>query len=239
MKIALIGYGKMGQAIDKIATSRGHEVVLKINEFNTDEFTKENLQKADVAIEFSAPHAAYENIMKCMDAGIPMVCGTTAWLDKLAEVKAKVTSTNGSFIFASNYSLGVNLFFVLNEQLAKLMAPYDYKKRIVEIHHTAKLDAPSGTAITIAEGIMKQNQSVSSWQNNEVTESSIIPIISERIDPAPGTHIVTYSSPIDTIKIEHEAHSREGFALGAVIAAEWLPGKKGVFGMRDVLGFEV
>jgi 4-hydroxy-tetrahydrodipicolinate reductase len=238
MKIALIGYGKMGQTIDRIASERGHEIVLKIDENNVQDLTAENLKKADVAIEFSTPHAAYENILKCMDAGTPLVCGTTAWLDKLDEVKAKVASANGSFIYSSNYSLGVNLFFLLNEYAAQLLAPYqNYVPSVKEIHHTAKLDAPSGTAITIAEGIMANQKQITTWENNESIERDVLGIVSERIDPAPGTHIVTYSSGIDTIKLEHEAHSREGFALGAVIAAEWLPGKKGVFGMRQVLGF--
>jgi 4-hydroxy-tetrahydrodipicolinate reductase len=235
MNIAIIGYGKMGRVIEQQALLRGHEVVLKISSSNVNEFNATNLAKADVAIEFTNPHSAVDNVIKLIDCGIPTVCGTTAWLQELPKVKSLVEQKNGAFIYASNFSLGVNLFFLLNEYAAKLMAPYkDYTAGIKEIHHTAKLDAPSGTAITIAQGLIANNGSYTSWVNNADANAGQLPILSERIDPAPGTHIVTYKSAIDTIELSHEAHSRDGFALGSVIAAEWIVGKKGVFTMRDL-----
>jgi 4-hydroxy-tetrahydrodipicolinate reductase len=235
MKIAIIGYGKMGMAIEQQAINRGHTIDLKITIDNTEDFNSENLKDIDVAIEFTAPHVAVGNIKKLADHNVPAVVGTTAWLDHLPEIKNYIADKNGSLIYASNFSLGVNLFFMLNEYAAKLLEPYDaYKADMVEIHHTAKLDAPSGTAITLAEGLMANNNRYSSWVNNTTDQDSVLPILSERINPAPGTHIVNYKSGIDTITLSHEAHSRDGFALGAVIAAEWIVGKKGVYTMRDL-----
>lgn len=237
MKIALIGYGKMGKAIEEIALERGHEIVLKISSENSNQLTSDNISKADAAIEFSTPSLAFNHVKFCIDHGIPVVCGTTAWLDKLPEIQTLAKEKNGSFIYGSNFSLGVNLFFAINEYVAKIMNDHNaYKTTITEIHHTAKLDAPSGTAITLAEGILSGNTTFNKWVKGFAQKNDELPIISERIDPAPGTHIVSYSSEIDTIEIKHEAHTRKGFAIGAVIAAEWLYGKKGVYSMKDVLG---
>jgi 4-hydroxy-tetrahydrodipicolinate reductase len=235
MNIALIGYGKMGQIIEQQAIKRGHTIALTISIDNTEDFNSANLENIDVAIEFTAPHVVVGNIKKLVDHNIPSVVGTTGWLDHLEEIQNHVTDKNGSLIYASNFSLGVNLFFELNEYAAKLLAPYEaYKADMVEIHHTAKLDAPSGTVITLAQGLMSNNPRYKQWKNFETSEDGTLPIISERIDPAPGTHIINYRSGIDTINLTHEAHSREGFALGAVIAAEWIVAKKGVFTMRDL-----
>jgi 4-hydroxy-tetrahydrodipicolinate reductase len=237
MKIALIGYGKMGKAIEEIALERGHEIVLKISSENSNQLTSENISKADVAIEFSTPSLAFNNVKFCIEHGVAVVCGTTAWLDQLPEVHALVKDKNGSFIYGSNFSLGVNLFFAINEYVAKILNDHKvYKTTITEIHHTAKLDAPSGTAITLAEGILSNNASLNKWVKGFAQHEKELPILSERIDPAPGTHIVSYASEIDTIEIKHEAHTRKGFATGAVIAAEWLQHKKGIFSMKDVLG---
>jgi 4-hydroxy-tetrahydrodipicolinate reductase len=237
MKIAIIGYGKMGQAIEKEALKRGHEIGLKISSINTEALTFENLKGIDVAIEFTHPATAVKNITTLIEASIPTVCGTTAWLDELPKVTSFVKVKNGALIHASNFSLGVNLFFLINEYTAKLMAPYtQYRTGIKEIHHTAKLDAPSGTAITIAEGIIANNKKYTEWSKTAADRDGQLIIESQRIDPAPGTHIVTYKSYIDTIELSHEAHSREGFAMGAVIAAEWIVGKSGVFTMRDLFG---
>lgn len=238
MKIALIGYGKMGQMIEQLATERGHEVVLKISIDNTQDFTRENVEKADVAIEFTSPEAAYENIRHCLEWGCPVVSGSTGWLDKKAEIDALVHSSAGSFIYASNYSLGVNLFFALNEKLASLMAPYmdSYHVSMEEIHHTAKLDAPSGTAISLAEGILGQIPGKSGWVSDKPESTADkINIHSKRIDPYPGTHSIKYASDVDSIEIIHNAKSRHGFALGAIIAAEYIYNKQGIFTMKDVL----
>jgi 4-hydroxy-tetrahydrodipicolinate reductase len=240
MNIAIIGYGKMGKMIEQVALERGHHVSLIIGENNLNDFTTENLSKVDAAIEFTMPESAAENIKKCIKCQCPVVSGTTGWLHHLESVKELLYAKNGSFIYSSNYSLGVNIFFALNKKLAHYMRPHDqYKVSIEEIHHTAKLDAPSGTAITIAEGILQNNDRLSEWkltnEHENVGEVSI-PISAKRIDPCPGTHTVTYSSTIDDIEIKHTAHTRYGFALGAVIAAEWLKDKKGFFNMSDVLG---
>ena len=237
MKIALFGYGKMGQMIEKIALERGHEIVLKITIDNTEDFTKENLAKADVAIEFSGPDAAYDNIIKCLTWSCPVVSGSTGWLSKKSEVEALVHSTNGSFIYASNYSLGVNLFFALNEKLAAIMKPYkQYDVTMEEIHHTAKQDAPSGTAITLAEGVLSHSLVKNKWVNDVAsTEENEINITSLRIDPYPGTHSVRYSSEVDDIEITHTAKTRHGFALGATLAAEYIYDKEGIFNMKQVL----
>ncbi|MER3497263.1 MAG: 4-hydroxy-tetrahydrodipicolinate reductase [Chitinophagaceae bacterium] len=236
MKIALIGYGKMGKAIEHIALQRGHEVVLKIDEHNLDSFTAENLQKADVVIEFTGPNSAYENVKKALESNLPLVCGSTGWLEKLDEVNQLCKNKNGSFIYASNYSVGVNIFFEINKKLAQLIASHkDYEPQITEIHHTAKKDAPSGTAITLAEQILQHITRKKQWVNHITDNPEELEIISERIDPAPGTHKIKYSSAVDDIEIVHTAHSREGFALGAVLAAEYIKDKKGIFSMKDVL----
>jgi 4-hydroxy-tetrahydrodipicolinate reductase len=236
MNIALIGYGKMGKAIEEIAMQRGHHIVLKIDEYNLPEFNKENISKADVAIEFTGPHSAYENVKKALEFNIPVVSGSTGWTEKLDAMIRYCKEKNGSFIYASNFSIGVNLFFELNKKLASLMAPHaEYKIRLEETHHTAKKDAPSGTAITLAEQVMEHYPGKTKWVNNESSNDSELAIVSKRIDPAAGTHNVRYFSPIDDIEIIHTAHNRTGFAKGAVLAAEYLMDKKGYFTMKDVL----
>lgn len=230
MKIALLGYGKMGQTIERIALERGHEIVLKKDEFNT----YEGLSNADVAIDFSVPSAAVSNISSCFHANVPVISGTTGWLEHYDEMLALCAAKNGGFISSSNFSLGVNLFFELNEYLAKMMSKFDsYTVDMEEIHHTQKLDAPSGTAISLAKGVI-ENSNYTNW-TLETPESKQIHIVAKRIGTVPGTHAVTYNSAIDSIEIKHTAHNREGFALGAVIAAEWIVGKHGVFTMKDVL----
>lgn len=227
----------MGKAIEAIAQGRGHEIVHRIDINSSDLLEKDQLSKADVAIEFTTPETAYSNIMKCFDANVPVVCGTTGWLEKLPEVKAQCLEKHQAFLYASNFSIGVNIFFELNRRLAELMAPQSasYKASMVEIHHTQKKDAPSGTAITLAEQILEKNTSKTGWVNEKTDDPAQLEIVSKREDPAPGTHIINYSSPIDDITITHTAHSREGFAAGAVTAAEWIKGKKGIFTMKDVL----
>ena len=237
MRFALLGYGKMGKAIEKVALQKHHEIVLKISHSNLEELTTENLQKADVAIEFSNPESAVSNLKKCFDAGVPVVCGSTGWLNKWEEIKNECAAKNGSLIYASNFSIGVNLFFELNIYLSKLMNEYDdYDVKLQEIHHTQKKDAPSGTAITLAEQILENIQRKKVWVNHSATKEDELEIISERTDPAPGTHKIKYTSEIDDIEIIHTAHSRMGFAAGAVKAAEFLKDKKGIFTMKDVLG---
>lgn len=234
MRIALLGYGKMGKTIEQIALQRGHEIVLRIDE-NTVDY---DITLADIAIDFSIPAAAFKNISNCLNNQVPVISGTTGWLAKLSEATQLCKQNNGAFIYASNFSLGVNIFFELNANLAKMMRNLEqYSISIEEIHHTKKLDAPSGTAITLAEGIIK-NTDKESWALNVTTNENTIPIKAKRIDEVPGTHTVTYESDVDTIEIKHTAHSRDGFALGAVIAAEWLVGKTGVFTMKDVLGLK-
>jgi len=238
MKIALIGYGKMGKIIERLAKAKGHDIVLIIDKDNLQDFTKENLQKADVAIEFSQPESAFENIKKCLEAKTPVITGTTGWLDKLSEAKAICERTGSAMIQASNFSIGVNIFFALNRYLAKMMnAQSQYEVKIEETHHTQKLDTPSGTALSLAKDILQEIERKKEWVNHDTNHDKELSIISKRIDPAPGIHEVTYSSEIDTIKISHEAHSREGFALGAIAAAAWIVGKRGIFTMQDVLGF--
>jgi 4-hydroxy-tetrahydrodipicolinate reductase len=236
MNIALIGYGKMGKAIEEIALQRNHSISLIIDENNTADFTKENLSKADVAIEFTSPHSAFENIKKCIEWGIPIVCGSTGWTERLDEIVKYCKEKNGSFIYSSNFSIGVNIFFELNKKLVVLMSSHlDYIVSIEEIHHTQKKDAPSGTAITLAEQIIEQMFAKKRWVNNETNNPEELPIISKRIDPAAGTHSIKYSSTIDDIEIIHTAHNRQGFAAGAVLAAEFIKDKKGYFSMKDVL----
>ncbi len=237
MKIALIGYGKMGKAIEEIALSKGHEIVLKIDANNTSDFTKENIQKADVAIEFTGPHTAFENISKCIEWGVPVISGSTGWLAHFEKAKKLCEEKKGCLLYASNFSIGVNLFFEINKQVAALMEPYDnYDVSMTEIHHTEKKDAPSGTAISLAEQILAQIGRKNKWVNEASNKASDLVIRSERIDPAPGTHSVTYDSPIDSIEITHTAHTRKGFASGAVLAAEFANQKMGIFTMKDVLG---
>ena len=230
MKIALFGYGKMGRMIEKIALDRGHTIVAKIDV----DSPAADYSEMDVAIDFSSPAAAFENIKGCLENGVPVVSGTTGWLDSYDKAAAICKKHGGAFIYASNFSLGVNIFFELNSFLARMMHPQEqYKPVIEEIHHLQKLDAPSGTAITLAEGIVA-NSAYDGWSLNGAGEDEI-PIISKREGEVAGTHTVSYRSGIDSIEIRHTAHGRQGFALGAVIAAEWLRGKKGVFGMKDVL----
>ena len=234
MKIALLGYGKMGKAIEKIAESRGHSIVLKIDEHSE----AYDIRQADIAIDFSIPSVAFKNIKHSLDSKIPVVSGTTGWLDRLDEAKELCRKNDSGFIYASNFSLGVNIFFELNEYLAKMMANLtDYKVSMEEIHHTQKLDTPSGTAITLAEGIIKHSPK-KNWKLDVTNEEDEIPIVAKRIPDVPGTHSVRYNSVVDTIDIHHTAHSRQGFALGAIIAAEWLVSRKGVFTMKDVLGLK-
>ncbi len=230
MKIALLGYGKMGQVIERIALERGHEIVLKKDEHNT----YEGLSNADVAIDFSIPTAAVNNISICFQSNVPVISGTTGWLEHYDEMVALCKEKNGAFISSSNFSLGVNIFFELNEYLAKMMSKLDsYSIDMEEIHHTQKLDAPSGTAISLAKGVIENSQ-YTNWTLNKPNTNEIH-IEAKRIGTVPGTHTVAYNSVVDSIEIKHTAHSREGFALGAVIAAEWIIGKQGVFSMKDVL----
>jgi 4-hydroxy-tetrahydrodipicolinate reductase len=232
MKIALLGYGRMGKTIEQIALQRGHTIVLKADE----KTVSYDINIADIAIDFSIPAVAFNNISNCLNNNVPVVSGTTGWLNKFNNAKELCQQKNGGFIYASNFSLGVNIFFELNEYLAKMMRNLkQYQISMEEIHHTKKLDAPSGTAITLAEGIIK-NSDKESWALTVTNNTTEIPIVAKRIDDVPGTHSVEYKSDVDTIDIKHTAHSRNGFALGAVIAAEWLVDKKGVFTMKDVLG---
>lgn len=237
MRIALIGYGKMGKAIESVAAEKGHEIVLKIDLDNAADLNKENIAKADVAIEFTGPHSAFGNVMKCLELGVPLVCGSTGWLDKFDEAKQYCLQQNGTLVYASNYSIGVNLFFELNTYLSKLMARHtDYEVSMEEIHHTQKKDAPSGTAITLAEQVLQHIKNKKQWVNHPSSNPEDLEIISERIDPAPGTHKIKYASAVDDIEIIHTAHNRVGFAGGAVLAAEFAIHKKGIFGMKEVLG---
>ena len=226
----------MGKAIEEIALQRGHTTVLKIDIDNIDQFTKANLDKADVAIEFTGPHSAYDNVKKLADLGVATVCGSTGWLEKFDEIKNDFQKNNGAFIYASNFSVGVNIFFEVNKRLAALMKDHhDYEVQLTEIHHTTKTDAPSGTAITLAEQVLENIPRKKNWVNHISDIPDELEILSERIDPAAGTHKVKYSSAVDDIEIIHTAHTRKGFALGAVLAAEFLKGKKGIYGMKDVL----
>ena len=236
MKIALIGYGKMGKTIENIAVQRGHEIILRLDINNPEDFKR--LAEANVAIEFTRPESATDNLKHCIAAKVPVVCGTTGWLEHFDTVSELCRKNNSAFFYASNYSIGVNIFFEINRRLASMMNNYPmYDVRMEETHHTQKLDAPSGTAITLANSILENVARKTKWVSDTEGSASDINITAKRIDPAPGTHIVTYDSAIDTIEITHTAHSREGFATGAVLAAEWIFGKKGVFSMKDMLGF--
>ena len=240
MKVALLGYGKMGQLIAKILESKGHEVVLKVDIDNRNTVTDEELKQADVAIEFSMPKVAVDNYKWCFDCGVPVVSGTTGWLERWDEVVEYCKQKNGGFFYASNYSIGVNIFFHLNKQLAKIMSNFkEYGILLEETHHIHKLDAPSGTAITIADGILANHEAYDSWKLIEGAEAQEkeLPIVAHRIGEVPGIHKVTYKSGVDEISIEHSAYSREGFAKGAVVAAEFMAGKQGVYSMDDLLKF--
>jgi len=236
MKIAIIGHGKMGKTIESIATQNTDEVLLRITDENSYELTPENLRKVDVAIEFTRPEAAFDNIKMCLEAGKPIVSGTTGWLDRMPEIQALTEQHGGAFFYASNFSIGVNIFFSLNKKLAAMMNQHPaYTASIHEIHHTQKLDAPSGTAITLGEGIIENIQHLDQWSTQKAQPNQLH-ITSARIDKTPGTHIINYVSEMDKIEITHIAKSREGFAQGALMAARWLIGKKGCFGMSDMLG---
>jgi 4-hydroxy-tetrahydrodipicolinate reductase len=236
LKLALIGYGKMGKAIEEVALQRGHQVVLTIDQPNLQDFTKENMAKADVAIEFTGPQSAFDNIKNCLAFGVPVVCGSTGWTERLEEMKINCAEKNGAFIYSSNFSVGVNIFFEVNKKLALLMAAHkEYEVIIEEIHHTQKKDAPSGTAITLAEQILEQLKRKKQWVNELSDNPEDLEIISQRIETTPGTHSIKYSSVIDNIEIIHTAHNRKGFAFGALLAAEFIKDKKGFFTMRDVL----
>lgn len=244
MKIALLGYGKMGQLIERYAVKRGHEVVLVIDENNRESIVPENLSEVDIAIDFSTPQAALDNIYLCFEANLPLVIGTTGWYEHLEEVKNLCETKEQSFLYGSNFSIGVNIFFHINKLLANAMRPYkQYDVQVEEIHHIHKLDAPSGTAITIAEGILENHDQKDKWVNSTEGAGEIIPkadellIESLRIEEVPGTHTVLYSSEVDQIEFKHTAHSRDGFALGAVIAAEWLDGKKGFYQVTEMFDF--
>ncbi len=246
MKIALLGYGKMGQIIERIALERGHEIVLKISVDNTAELTTANLAKADVAIDFSAPDAALSNIYACFDANLPVVVGTTGWYGELQQVKNDCLSRNNTLLYGSNFSIGVNLFFHINKIMAKLMNDFPaYEVQVEEIHHTEKKDSPSGTAMTLAEDIIEQVDRKNEWVNelvgrsiDEVIKKDQLLIESHRIENIPGTHTVLYSSEVDEIELKHTAHNRSGFALGAIVAAEWLQNKQGFYNIADIFNFK-
>ena len=235
MKIALVGYGKMGKAIEEIALGKGYEIILKINDENLSELNAGNLQKCDVAIEFTNPESAIENMRTCIAAGVPVVCGSTGWVEQEYAIKQFCTEHNGSLLYSSNFSIGVNIFFEINRQLAALMSQQNsYNVSIEETHHTQKKDAPSGTAISIAQQIISERGDKKHWTLHTPSIDEIL-IESKRIDPAPGTHNVRYTSMIDDLEIIHTAHSRKGFAAGALAAAKFIIDKKGIFSMKDVL----
>jgi 4-hydroxy-tetrahydrodipicolinate reductase len=247
MKIAILGYGKMGRIIEQFAIERGHEIVLKVNIDNLDDLSIPNLQNADVAIDFSTPDSALSNIEICFEANLPIVVGTTGWYGHLQEVKNKCEESNNTLLYASNFSIGVNVFFFVNKMLAKIMNRYpQYEVQVEEIHHTEKLDSPSGTAMTIAEGIISELNRKNEWTNELIgSGEELVPkpdqllIESHRIEDVPGTHTVIYSSEVDDIEFKHKAHSRAGFALGAVMAAEWLEEKTGFFNITDMFDFSI
>jgi len=235
MKIALIGYGKMGKEIEQIAISRGHQIGLIIDQNNQNDLSIENLKNIDVAIEFTNPDSAFANYQKCFEANVPVVSGTTGWLNQLNSIKESCNNGQG-FFYASNFSLGVNLFFELNKKLAQLMAPFsDYNVDMEEIHHIHKLDSPSGTALTLAEGILENHPKKEKWVEATSMKEDELSILAKRHGAVPGTHSITWHSEVDEIKIQHQAYSRKGFALGAVLAAEFMPKKTGFYGMKDLL----
>ena len=236
MKIALIGYGKMGKEIEQILIARGHTIPLIIDLNNTNDLDTAHLQKVDVAIEFTTPSTAYGNVVKCLEEGVPVVCGTTAWLDKLPEVEQLCKEKNGAFFYASNDSIGVNIFFEINRRLAQLMNRFgEYDVTIEETHHTQKKDAPSGTAVTLAEGVLENLDRKQKWVCGTTTVPEELEVVAIRRSVVPGTHTVTYESDVDALSITHMAKSRRGFALGAVLAAEFLHGKTGIFSMKDLM----
>ncbi len=247
MKIALIGYGKMGKLLERFAQERGHEICITIDADNASDIRSERFKEADVAIEFSVPHAALEHIYDAFEADVPIVVGTTGWYDELAAVEQKCRAGNNTLLYASNFSVGVNVFFYVNKVLARLMNSYSqYDVQVEEIHHTQKLDAPSGTAITIAEGILDGLERKNTWvnelivqQDDVITKPNELLIESHRIEEVPGTHTVIYSSEVDELEFKHTAHSRAGFALGAILAAEWLHGKKGFYSIQDMFDFKL
>lgn len=239
LKIALLGYGKMGKAIEAIALQKKYSIVLKIGTGNLDDLTSENIKKADVAIEFSNPESAVKNILFCLENNVPVLSGTTGWLMDLSDIEEKCREYSGAFLYASNYSIGVNIFFELNKKLAILMQEHaEYNVVMQEVHHTQKMDSPSGTAITLAQQIIDRLPAKNKWVNEPQNNPAELSIISKRIDNVPGTHTVTYTSTVDDIEIKHTAHNRVGFAEGAIEAAEFLKDKKGIFSMKDVLGFK-
>lgn len=232
MKIALVGYGKMGQIIDELATKKGHQIVAKLNETPT----ISSLNNAEVVIEFSNPEVAFNNIKFCLENKIPVICGTTGWLSQKPEIEKIAVQNETAFLYGSNFSLGVNLFFEINRKLAEMMAKFpEYNVQLEEIHHTHKKDAPSGTAISLAEDIIENNSTFDAWKL-DATENKNLGIDAIRKDEVPGTHSVFYKSEVDEIEIKHTAFNRNGFAMGAIVAAEWILGKKGIFSMKDVLG---
>ncbi|MBC7552420.1 MAG: 4-hydroxy-tetrahydrodipicolinate reductase [Taibaiella sp.] len=236
MKIALIGYGKMGHAIEQAALKRGHSIVLRINSANRHELNAASLEAADVVIEFTGPETARTNVLACLAAGKKVVCGSTGWNEELQEVTATAKERQGTFLYASNFSIGVNIFFEVNKLLATLINGHGaYEPQIEETHHLQKKDAPSGTAITLAEQILERLQTKKTWSLNFLNNADILPVLAHRTEDVPGTHKVKYISEIDSIEIIHTAHNRDGFALGAVLAAEFLESRQGVFTMRDVL----
>jgi len=236
MKIGLIGYGKMGKAIEKMATHQGHKIVFAIGGEKIP--NAEELKNADVCVEFTGPESAFDNIKTCIEAGVPVVSGTTGWLDKMDEIEKLCQEKNGAFFYASNFSLGVNIFFTLNKELARIMNQFEqYDVTMEEIHHAQKKDAPSGTAITILNGITENINRKNVWHLGQEMIEKSISVSVKRIDPTPGTHSVNYSTNTDSIEIKHTAHSRDGFVLGAITSAQWLIGKTGVFGMQDLLKF--
>lgn len=238
MKIALVGYGKMGKAIEQIARERGHEIVSIIDINNSQDFASEAFRSADVAIEFTSPSTAYGNYLKCFEAGVPVVSGTTGWLDKMPEIKRLCAEEGKTFFYASNFSIGVNIFFAVNKYLAKIMNHFpSYDVRMTEVHHVHKLDAPSGTAITLAEGILENIDRKERWTLNKAEQPTDLPIQAIREGEVPGIHEIVYESDADKISIKHDAKSRAGFALGAVLAAEFTAGKKGFLGMNDLFHF--
>ena len=236
MNIGIIGYGKMGREIEKSALKKGHSIEFIIDENNSEDLNNNNLKKIDVAIEFTTPVVAFENIRKCLEAKTPVVSGTTGWLAKYNEAVELCRKINGSFLYASNFSIGVNVLYHLNAMLAKIMNSIEqYDVEINEIHHTTKLDSPSGTAITLADSIIKNIERKKEWKNEQTANKQTLSILSERKDSVPGTHIIKYSSDTDLIELKHEAKNRAGFAFGAIIASEFIKNKKGVYKMEDVL----
>lgn len=238
MNILLLGYGKMGKAIEQVAQSHNHRIVQRINIDNHHELAQVDPAGVDAAIEFSQPEAAAGNLFYCFDHRIPVVCGTTGWLERRAEIEAYCMQKGGAFFYSSNYSLGVNIFFHLNKVLARLMNGYpEYGITLEETHHTEKKDAPSGTALTLAGDVLNEVSRKTNWVSNSPKNASELAVLSHRVPDVPGTHVVRYDSSTDSIEIKHTAHSRSGFASGAVIAAQWLQGKRGIFGMEDMLKF--